>query len=175
MTTVRTLFLLTIFFCVVTVAQPKKGLFGITTTLSNGFLTDNGINTTTGALNLGMAYMPTDRFALHGALGFRSQKDTLGNTNSEFSFSANGWYYLHTAESVSTFLGAGLGFGSATQPSGTGISLVSVTGFFGAEYWFSPRFSWFGHLGIVYASYSIASKPATDVFTSATTGVAWYF
>lgn len=79
-------FLLTIFFSVAALAQPHKGLFGVTTTLSNGFITENGINTTTGALSLGMAYMPSDRIALHGDLWFRSQKDTRETPIRNFVF-----------------------------------------------------------------------------------------
>jgi hypothetical protein len=85
------------------------------------------------------------------------------------------WYYLQTSESISTFLGGALGLGSATEPTGKGISMLSLQGFFGAEYWFSKRFAWFGHMGVVYASYTIAEKKALDVFTSASTGVTWYF
>ena len=85
------------------------------------------------------------------------------------------WYYLHTAENVSTFLGGALGFGSANDAAGNGTSLLNLSGFFGAEYWFSPHFSCFGHIGLVYASYKITEKPASDVFTSATTGLTWYF
>jgi hypothetical protein len=85
------------------------------------------------------------------------------------------WYYLHTAENISTFLGGSLGFGSANDAAGNGTSLLNISGFFGAEYWFSPHFSCFGHVGLVYASYKITEKPASDVYTSATTGLNWYF
>ena len=119
--------------------------------------------------------MPSNRISVRSDLGFRSQTDTSGAKNSEFTFTGSVWYYLHTADNVSTFLGGALGFGSATDIAGKGTSLVSVSGFFGAEYWFSPHFSWFGHIGLVSASYKIAEKPASDVFTSATTGLTWYF
>ncbi len=155
-------------------AQPQKGIYGITTTISKGFISKN-ISTSSGSLNLGMAYMPTDRINLRGELGFRSQKDTSNSTSSEFTFTANCWYYLQTTENVSTFLGGAVGFGSATDVAGKGTSLLNLGGYFGAEYWFSQRFSWFGHFGIIYASYKIATKPASDIFTSATTGVTWYF
>jgi hypothetical protein len=157
------------------VAQPKKGIYGVTTTLSKGFISSANISSNTGSFNIGMAYMPSDRINLKGELGFRSQKDTSGTKNSEFTFTGNVWYYLQTSESVSTFLGGALGFGSATDVAGKGTSLLSLSGYYGAEYWFSPRFSWFGHFGIVYASYKIAQKPASDIYTSATTGVTWYF
>jgi hypothetical protein len=156
-------------------SQPKRGMYGITTTISKGFVTSSNISTNNGSLNIGIAYMPIDHVCIRSDLGFRSQTDTSGEKNSEFTFTGNVWYYLHTAENVSTFLGGALGFGSATNVAGKGTSLMSVSGFFGAEYWFSPHFSWFGHIGLVSASYKIAEMPASDVFTSATTGLTWYF
>jgi hypothetical protein len=166
--------LLIVFVITPLFSQPKKGMYGITTNISKGFLSSN-ISTNDGSLNLGMAYMPSDRISIRSDLGFKSQKDTSGEKNSEFTFTGNVWYYLQTAENVSTFLGGALGFGSATDVAGNGTSLISVSGFFGAEYWFSPHFSWFGHIGLVSASYKIAEKPASDVFTSAATGLTWYF
>ncbi len=157
------------------VSQPKKGMYGITTTISKGFGQSENISTNNDGLNIGMAYMPSDQIGLRGELGFRSHKDTSGAKNSEYTFTANVWYYLQTTENVSTFLGGALGFGSASDAAGKGTSLLNFGGFFGAEYWFSPHFSWFGHIGFVYASYTVAEKPASDVFTSATTGLTWYF
>jgi hypothetical protein len=156
-------------------SQPKRGKYGISTTISKGFVPSSNISTNNGLLNVGIVYMPSDRVNVRCDLGFRSQSDTSGDNNSEFTFTGNVWYYLNTAEKVSTFLGGALGFGSATDVAGIGTSLVSVSGFFGAEYWFSPHFSWFGHIGLISASYRIAEKPASDVFTSATTGLTWYF
>lgn len=156
-------------------SQPQKGLFGISVTLAQGFIKSQNISTNSGSLGIGMAYQPSDRISLRGDIGFLFQKDTSGAKNSEFTFTGNVWYYLRTTENVSTFLGGALGFGSANAVSGKGTSLITLSGFFGAEYWFSQRFSWFGHIGLVYASYSVAEKPASDVFTSASTGLTWYF
>jgi hypothetical protein len=156
-------------------AQPKKGIYGITTTLSKGFGTASDISTNSGSMSIGVGYMPTDMINLRGELGFRSQKDTTGLKHSEFTFTGSLWYYLQTSEGVSTFLGGSLGFGSATDIGGKGTSMVSLGGFFGAEYWFSQHFSCFGHIGFIYASYTIAEKPASDFFTSASTGLTWYF
>jgi hypothetical protein len=155
-------------------SQPKKGMYGITATISKGFPSSQDISTNTGSMNIGMVYMPSDQLSLRGELGFRLHKDTTGAKNSEFTFTANMWYYLHTIESASTFLGGALGFGSASDAAGRGTSLLSLSGFFGAEYWFSPRFSCFGHIGIIYASYTVAERPASDIFTSVTTGLTWY-
>jgi hypothetical protein len=156
-------------------SQPQKGLAGISVTLAQGFVSSQNISTSSGTLSIGMAYLPTDRIGVRGDIGFLSQKDTSGSRRSEFSFTGNVWYYLRTAESLSTFLGGSLGIGSATTTSGKGISQVSVGGYFGAEYWFGQRFSWSGHIGLVYASYSVAERPASDIFTSAATSVTWYF
>jgi hypothetical protein len=156
-------------------SQPKKGMYGLTTTISKGFVSSQNISTNAGSLNIGMSYLPSDEISLRGELGFRSQNDTSKAKNSEFTFTGNVWYYLQTSENVSTFLGGGVGFGSANAASGDGTSLLSISGFFGAEYWFSPHFSCFGHIGLVYASYSVATQPASDIYTSATTGLTWYF
>jgi hypothetical protein len=155
--------------------QPQKGLAGISVTLAQGFINSQNISTSSGTLSIGMAYFPTDRIGVWGDVGFLSQKDTSGSRNSEFSFTGNVWYYLRTEESLSTFLGGALGFGSVSTTSGKGISQVAVSGYFGAEYWFSRRFSWSGHIGVVYASYSVAERSASDVYTSAATGLTWYF
>ena len=157
------------------ISQPKKGMCGISATISKGFIGSRNISTNTGSLNIGLAYLPSDHLSIRSELGFRTQKDTSGARNSEFTFTGNVWYYLHTAESMSTFIGGALGFGSESAASGSVTSLFSLSGYFGAEYWIGQRFSWFGHIGLVYASYSVAGKPASDVFTSATTGLTWYF
>ncbi len=156
-------------------SQPQKGLAGISVTLAQGFISSQNISTSSGTLNIGMSYLPTDRIGVRGDVGFLSQKDTSGSRNSEFSFTGNVWYYLRTVESLSTFLGGSLGFGSVSTTSGKGISQISLGGFFGAEYWFSQRFSWSGRIGIIYSSYSVAEKPASDIYTSAATSLTWYF
>jgi len=156
-------------------SQPKKGLYGITMAISKGFIHSNNISTNSGSLNIGFAYFPSDRISVRCDVGFRAQKDTSEAKTSEFTFTGNMWYYLQTSENVSTFLGGALGFGSATDAAGKGSSLMSLQGFFGAEYWLSQHFSWFGHIGLVYASYTISERPASDVFTSASTGLTWYF
>jgi hypothetical protein len=173
--TVLSCFIFMVLLTSLTYSQPKKGMYGITTAISKGFIQSNNISTNSGSLNIGLAYLPSDRISIRGELGFRSQKDTSEAKTSEFTFTGNVWYYLGTSENVSTFLGGALGFGSATDVTGIGNSLMSLQGFFGADYWLSPRFSWFGHIGIVYASYTIAERPASDIFTSACTGLTWYF
>ena len=162
-------------FIMTTCAQPKGGLYGFSTTISKGLIPTRNIVTNNGTLSMGMAYMPSDRMCLRAELGFLSQKDTSGTTNSEFTFGMSSWYYLQTSESVSTFLGGTIGFGSETDADGKGTSLLDLEGYFGAEYWFSQRFAWFGHIGLAYASYTVAEKKASDIFTSASTGVSWYF
>jgi hypothetical protein len=156
-------------------SQPKKGMCGISTTISKGFVAAQNISLNEPALNLGVSYMPSDQIALKGEVGFCSQKDTSEAKNSEFTFTGSLWYYLQTSENVSTFLGGSVGFGSVNTASGNETSMLNLSGFFGAEYWFSPHFSCFGHIGLVYASYTIATKPASNIFTSATTGLTWYF
>jgi hypothetical protein len=175
---VRSFFPCVVFVCMTTsllFSQPKKGLYGITTTISKGFIASNNMSTNTGSLNLGFTYLPSNRINLRGELGFWSQKDTAQTTNSEFTFTSNVWYYLNTNENVSTFLGGALGFGSATDGAGKSSSLLHLNGFFGVEYWISTHFSCFGHIGLVYASYKVAERPATNIFTSATSGLTWYF
>lgn len=164
--------------CVMTAilfSQPKKGLYGITTTISKGFIPSNNISTNNGSLNLGFTYLPSNKINLRCELGFRSQTDTAEAKSSEFTFTSNIWYYLATYENVATFAGGALGFGSAVDGAGISSSLFDLSGFFGVEYWIGSHFSCFGHIGFVYASYKIAQRPATDIFTSATSGLTWYF
>ena len=157
------------------ISQPRKGLYGITTTISKGFISSHRVVTNNGSLNVGFAYLPSNSISLRCELGFRSQKDTSQATSSEFTFTTNAWYYLNNLENVTTFIGGALGFGSASDGVGIGTSLLSLSGFFGVEYWISSQFSCFGHIGLVYASYSVAQRPASDIFTSATSGLTWYF
>jgi hypothetical protein len=169
--------LIFMFFAATTslLSQPMKGMYGISTTISRGFVVSQNISQNGPSLNIGMSYMPSDQINLKGEIGFCSQKDTSGAKNSEFTFTGHLWYYLQTSQNVSTFLGGSIGFGSVNTASGDGTTMLNLSGFFGAEYWFSPHFSCFGHIGLVYASYTIATKPASDIFTSATTGLTWYF
>jgi hypothetical protein len=156
-------------------SQPKKGMYGITAAISKGFESTQNIRTNNGSMGIGVSFMPAENLNLRGELGFRTHKDTSGGKESEFTFSGNLWYYLQTSESVSTFLGGGIGFGSSTDAGGRGTSLASFSAYFGGEYWVSPHFSCFGHIGVVYLAYTVAERPASDVFTSATIGLNWYF
>ncbi|MGD1044959.1 MAG: hypothetical protein ABR936_06480 [Bacteroidota bacterium] len=64
-------------------------MYGITTTISQGFVSLSNISTNNGSLNIGMAYMPSNRIGVRSDLGFRSQTDTSGVKNSEFTFTGN--------------------------------------------------------------------------------------
>ncbi len=90
-------------------SQPIKGMYGITTTISKGFVSSSNISTNNGSLNIGMAYMPSDRISVRAELGFRSQTDTSTAKNSEFTFTGNVWYYLRYCRKYIYFFGWGTG------------------------------------------------------------------
>ena len=174
--------IITIVFFIITtplLSQPKKGMYGITTTIAKGFIASHNITTIggilNGSLNIGMAYMPSDRFSLRGELGFRSQKDTNSTKNSEFTFTGNLWYYLQTSESVSTFLGGAIGFGSANSASGDGTNLLSLSGFLELNTGLVLTSLVLVILDLFIPRIQLQTKPASDIFTSATTGLTWYF
>lgn len=172
----RLIFLFLFFLLIVASAlsQPKKNMYGISAAISEGFLTSHNIYMNGPSLNIGVAYIFSDQLSLRGDLGFRSQKDTSGDKSSEFTFTANLWYYLHTIDNLSTFIGGSLGLGSASDYNGSGTSILSLGGFLGGEYWISSKFSCFGHIGIIYASYVVTDKSAWDLYSSAAVGLTWY-
>ena len=156
-------------------AQPKKGLIGIAINLTKGFLVSQDISTPQAPFTLGFIYLPSDKLHLEGDIGLRVQKDTSGSTSSEFVFGSNIWYVIQNYEELSTFAGGGIHIGSSNRPKAAGSSLLALNVFYGTEYWFDKHFACNGRLGIVYARYSISSKPATDFYTSAQIGLTWYF
>jgi len=155
-------------------AQPKKGSYGLTASLSTGYEGPSGIRTVAGPLHAGFAYSASDRMSLRGTIGFRSNRDTSGQTDSEFYVGAALWHYLNASEQVTSFVGGGIAFGSASHPNGSTTSLVAFQAFFGAEYWFSQCFAWHCHTGLGVGLNSVNGKSASDIYLTATTGMTWY-
>lgn len=155
------------------VAQPQKGLYGVSINLTNVFFTSQHIVTPAGPYTVGIIYLPSEIVRLRADVGFRSQKDEQGNKESEFAFTANVWRYFTTEEGVTPFLGGSLIIGSASTTKTTGLVGVGAGG--GAEYWVNKRFSLYGQLNLIYGHYSTNGKSAEDIYTSATAGVCWYF
>lgn len=154
-------------------SQPKKGMYGITVAISKGFESTQNISTNTGSLNIGMAYMPSDKLSLRGELGFRSYKDTTGARSSEFTFTANMWYCSYNRKCLdipgrcSRFWFCQRCCRKRNQP-------FKPRWIFWSRILVQSQLFLYGHIGIVYASYTVAERPASDVFTSATTGLTWY-
>ena len=171
---IKTLFYVGFVLPVVVFAQPRKGDYGISTTISKGFIESHDISTYASSMNIGVLYLVSDQVSLRGEVGFRAQKDTSGNKSSEFLFTADLWYYLHTTENLSTFIGGLFGIGSASDYAGKGTGALSLGAFLGGEYWLSKKFSCFSDIGIMYTYYSVSEKSSWDLYSSATIGLNWY-
>lgn len=154
-------------------AHPQKGLYGVSINLTNGFFTSQGVQTPAGPYTVGIVYVPSDIIRLRGDIGYRLQKNTQGQKESEFAFTANLWRYFTTVENVTPFLCGSIIIGSVSRSSNTGLLGFGVGG--GAEFWVSKHFSVYGQLNLIYGHYSTNGATSYDLYTSATAGVCWYF
>ncbi|MCX7984273.1 MAG: hypothetical protein N3A63_05165 [Bacteroidetes bacterium] len=157
----------------ISVAQPQKGFYGVSINLTNGFFTSQAVKTPAGPYTIGIVYLPSDQIRLRGDMGYRLQKNTQGQKESEFAFTANVWRYYATKENITPFLCGSLIIGSVSGATSTG--LLGVGGGGGAEFWVSKRFSVYGQLHLIYGHYSTHGSSSYDIYTSATAGVCWYF
>lgn len=142
---------------------------------------------------LGIGYALSENLQIGAGLTFTSTSTTTtfaagDNKSSQTLFGVDvmAKYYLATADNLSTFLGGTVGFGSMTTestPAGGSTTSVSGSAFsvgalYGAEYWFSPRFSWSGYVGAGFTSSSSDGPPkvsSTDLGTMYATGLTWWF
>jgi len=76
-------------------------------------------------------------------------------------------YYLWHVESVASFIGGNLGFGSTSGPGGTTSFLINPE--FGADYFLSPRFSINGTLGL-----GLAAGSTTTFNTQTGLHITWW-
>mgnify|MGYP001609159562 FL=1 len=152
-------------------AQLKQGAWGITADI-------------TGSNSLGVAYALMSNLRLGVNLGF-STTGASGAKTTGFLIGAGGWYYLGTSENVSAFVGGGLSFNSQSVPTVTfdpitGLptsstqttSTFGAAGQFGAEYWFSQKFSAHGFLQFMLTT---ATGAGLSIGTTTGTGLTWYF
>jgi hypothetical protein len=140
--------------------QLKTGSMGISTNFSSG------------ANSIGVAYALQENMRINAALGFYTVSKSGG---SGFNIGGGVQYYMGTVENVSMFVGGDLKFQSTT-PAGANASSytgIGLDAFAGAEYWFSPRFSWSGQVGFGFMS--AGSPSVTTLETGASTGLTWYF
>jgi len=138
-------------------SQLKEGAWGIKADLG-------------GSTNLGIAYCLQPNLRLGLEIGFTSS-NTPVDSSSSFTFGLAPWYYLGSSEGISAFVGGMLGLTSISN--GTSTSGFTLEGHFGAEYWFTQKFSWNGHLGLGLTSYSGGGGSRFGTFTS--TGLTWSF
>ena len=123
-----------------------------------------------GSPTLGIAYCLQPNLRLGVDLGFVSSK-TPADSSSSFSVGVTPWYYLGTSDNVSAFVGGMIGLTS--RSNGASQSGFVLEGHFGAEYWFSQKFSWNGYIAIGLASYS--GDGGSQFGTSTSTGLTWFF
>jgi len=116
---------------------------------------------------VGIGYGLSENLKVNGVIGFSSiSNDNGGN----FGFGASGQYYLNTTENVSTFVGAEFGLDFVSFGGGTSDTYVNVGAFLGAEYWFSPKFSWAGTVG-----FGLSSGTNVFIGTNMSSGLTWWF
>lgn len=147
-------------FAYPTASQLKKGSLGLTTSILE-------------SPNLGMAYAASENMRLAVFLGFSSSKDSIGRT-STFHVGTSLWRYMSASDGLATFAGGSIGVDTRSTPDVTSSSL-GITGLYGAEYWFSPQFSAHGLLQLHFVTGKDAGASISTFFTSAQTGVTWYF
>jgi hypothetical protein len=155
-------------------AQLKRGSFGIQTKVDVINLAAPAGVTFNG---LGVAYGLQDNLRIDASLGFGSLSSG-GVTSSQFGIAAGASYYLGTVDNMSAFAGGKLGF-TSYSPGGGATSQTGFTigGFYGGEYWFSPKFSWAGSIGLDFTSVSVSGGNSTSIFstTQAAIGLTWWF
>ena len=149
-------------------AQLKQGAWGVTADI-------------TGSSSLGVAYALMPNLRLGVNLGF-GVSGPSGSKSTTFLVGAGGWYYLGTSENVSAFVGGGLSFSSTPgspvfdpvtlTTSTSSISTFGAAGQFGAEYWFSQKFSAHGFLQFMLTT---ATGAGLSIGTTTGTGLTWYF
>jgi len=159
--------------------QMKQGAWGITTGYGSGTLDITTFTITPSSPTFGIAYALQPNLRLGVNLGFTSAGSggATSTTSTLFTIGLSPWYYFGTSENVSAFAGGMLSFSSLSPGGvGTSTSTFNIAGQFGAEYWFSPKFSWYGLLQLGFSSRSVPTGSAATLFGSATsTGLTWYF
>jgi hypothetical protein len=157
---IRTAFLLSFTMVVVSFGQLKSGSLGLTTSFFEN-------------PNLGLAYAASENTRITASVGFNFAHDSSGNS-STYHFGLSMWRYVLNTESISNFLGGAVGFDAQSNPVGTSSS-VDLAALYGAEYWFSTRFALHGTLQIHFDTGKFIGLSVSRVFTSAETGLTWYF
>ena len=141
--------------------QLKEGSLGISPGITFGPVNDAPV--------IGLAYAVTNDIRLDAGIGL----NTISDHWTSFALSLGGAYYLWKVEDVNTFISAGLGFAS-TSYSGSSTSDEShfgLSGNFGAEYNFNPRFAINGTIGL-----RIAFGSGHTAFGTTTgTALTWWF
>jgi len=143
---------------------------------ANGQLKSGSLGLTTSLLenpNLGLAYAASENTRISASVGFSFTHDSTGNS-STYHFGVNLWRYVLTTESISNFLGGAIGVDALSNSVGTSSSL-DFAGLYGAEYWFSTRFALHGTLQIHFNTGRMFGSTVSKVYTSAETGLTWYF
>jgi len=160
--------------------QLRRGSFGLESRLDVSPV--QGGNALSG---LGVAYAVSENLRIDGVLGFNSGSVvTTGGTGattvtqSGFGVLVGASYYIGTVDNVSAFAGGNVGFSSFSPGGGvSSVSNFTIGAFYGAEYWFSPKFAWSGAMGIQFTS--VGTTPSTSTFgtygAAASTGLTWWF
>jgi hypothetical protein len=123
--------------------------------------------------SLGGVYALSENMSVEGGVTFVSSSPSVGNSTTTIGLNAGVKMYQPAMENVTLFYGGKFGFSSAGDPA---YSTISLTAIGGAEYWFSPRFSWGGYIGFGFSSYGVSGAKTTDIGTQGLVQtLTWWF
>jgi hypothetical protein len=142
-------------------AQLKAGAFGIQTSV----IGNNGA--------FGGVYNLSENMRIGANVGFESTSPSGGTSSSTFRIGGGVAHYFNTAENLSTFAGATISFSSSSS-GGTTSTGFGLNVQYGAEYWFSQRFSISGFLQAGYSSNGPSGATTSSLTTSTGTALTFY-
>ncbi len=152
--------------------QAKKGQFGMQTAVTFVFVPDSsGAN----GVDLGAVYMISDVLAVRMAGGFLNTSSG-GTSTLGYDLGAGAEYHFPGKGGVSPYVGGQLSYSGASVPSGSPKeSGFGINAVLGADYFFSPNFSWGADMMIGYQSITAGGATTTTFGTNAfTMKVTWY-
>jgi hypothetical protein len=141
-------------------AQLKRGAYGLQT----------GINGSTNTV--GGVYNLAEDLRLGAILGFSSSSPSSGSSTTTLNIGIGAAYYLGITDNLSSFVGGQIGFGSVSNGGG---SSFNICGQYGAEYFFSRRFSVSGYAQLGYSSVGPSGATTSTFGTSMGTALTFYF
>ncbi len=145
-----------------TSAQLKRGMFGLQTGITGDANTIGGI------------YNLSENMRLRVSIGFASSSPSVGSSSSSFNIGGGLVHYFGITDNLATFVGGLIEFGTASS-GGASSTSFGIAAQFGAEYWFSPRFSISGFAQLGFNSTGPSGATTSNFGTSMGTALTFYF